>query len=544
MSKALLWLAGVALVMGGCPTAGRAGPFDEMPLARWSKLREVERYQLNIAEKYYRDKKWKVAGDEYEKYLKLYDRSEAASFAQLKWSHCQVRLRKQNTAIKDGYQSVIDYYPESPEAKVAAYLIGKTYRETGDTQAAKKAYAKGVAAYPKEDVAVFARLDLVEIAGKENDSTRSVALLKELTFDVPRKGAAKSPCVQASYQLAQHYFGIGDFTEGLRALATSHDAETLPAIVMHPNLGRLPQILDWLSGQKDETARKHAEKLADQAIAFLRTQVRNDLADTKRRPRGVQCWYYIAELQQAARRPDKQRQEYEAMLKTLGTDDTVLAHIAQWYKAHGPRDQARATYLKFKDATEGQRLIAQTWIEENKFDQALTIFRKLALENQKDAPKWLEQAAYTLRRAGKPDPAMAIYRDLLSRDAKNAARYHWEIAQTLYDARRWKDALTAFRGTEAFPQNYQNMATCYRNLKQYDEAITLYRQIIAAHPPTASWAQLQIAFTQEQAGRKEPAIKAFKQVCDRYPKTHEGSTAHDHLNRVYKISVTLGGAKD
>ena len=46
------------------------------------------------------------------------------------------------------------------------------------------------------------------------------------------------------------------------------------------------------------------------------------------------------------------------------------------------------------------------------------------------------------------------------------------------------------------------------------------------------------------ANAKEAAIKAFKTVCDRYPKTQEGSTAHEHLNRVYKISVTLGGAKD
>ena len=30
----------------------------EMALERWTKMREVERYQMNIAEKYYQDKKY------------------------------------------------------------------------------------------------------------------------------------------------------------------------------------------------------------------------------------------------------------------------------------------------------------------------------------------------------------------------------------------------------------------------------------------------------------------------------------------------------
>src|SRR6478735_9729446 len=79
-----------------------AGPLDEMAVERWAKLREAERYQLNIAEKFYREAQYKVAADEYEKFLKLYEKSDGASFAQLKWSHCQIELRKQNAAIKDG----------------------------------------------------------------------------------------------------------------------------------------------------------------------------------------------------------------------------------------------------------------------------------------------------------------------------------------------------------------------------------------------------------------------------------------------------------
>src|SRR5262249_22204532 len=105
-------------------------------------------------------------------------------------------------------------------------------------------------------------------------------------------------------------------------------------------------------------------------------------------------------------------------------------------------------------------------------------------------------------------------------------------------------ALTAFRGTENFPTNYQHMAQCNRQLKKYDEAITLYRQIMAGHQPSAAGALVEIARADEQARQKEGASKTFKLVCDRLPQNGEGSTAHRHLNDVYKIAVTLGGAKD
>ena len=119
-----------------------AGPLDEMPLDRWAKLKEAERFQLTAAERLYRESQWKASADEYEKFLKLYEKSEGAPFAQLKYSHCLVSLRKQNAAIKDGYQSLLDYYPDSPEAPIAGLLIGRTYRDIGDTEATQAFHDK------------------------------------------------------------------------------------------------------------------------------------------------------------------------------------------------------------------------------------------------------------------------------------------------------------------------------------------------------------------------------------------------------------------
>ncbi len=57
-------------------------------------------------------------------------------------------------------------------------------------------------------------------------------------------------------------------------------------------------------------------------------------------------------------------------------------------------------------------------------------------------------------------------------------------------------------------------------------------------------ALLEIARTYEEAKQQESAIKAFQQVCKRFPKSAEASLAHAHLQDVYKINATLGGAAD
>lgn len=521
-----------------------AGPLDEMAIERWAKLREAERYQLNVAEKFYREKQYKVAADEYEKFLKLYEKSEGAPFAQLKWSHCQIELRKQNSAIKDGYQSVLDYYPDSPEGPIAALLIGRTYRDMGDTKPAKKAYAKTISTYPKHFAAVLARLDLVEIAGKEMDATTQTNLLRELTYDIERKGPTVEPCVNAARQLARQTFRTGNFEEGLKALATTCKEEELPVHLMHPSLGGLPQAVHEMIGAMEEATKKLGEKLADTSAAWLKVHATGRLKDEKTKASGIEAWYAVAEIRRMARQPDKQKAVYEEMLGTLGVSDSILGYLAQWYKANKQMELARTTYAKFKDAVEGQAQVAQSHYEERQFDKAVEVYRRLSVSDTKGAAKWLSAAANAYRQGGKPDQAIAVYRELLVADATNAKEYHFQIAETLYYAQRWKEAITAYRGTDRFPHNYQHMAAAHRQLKEYNEAIALYGQIMSASAPHASWALYQIASTHEQAGKPEDAIKVFKQVCDKYPKSAEGSQAHAHLNQKYKIAVTLGGAKD
>jgi tetratricopeptide (TPR) repeat protein len=197
------------------------------------------------------------------------------------------------------------------------------------------------------------------------------------------------------------------------------------------------------------------------------------------------------------------------MATIFGTDDDLLGRVAGWQKAMNRRDEARKTYGRFKNAIEGQGQIAQSYREEGKYDQAIVAFQ-----------------------------------DALSRDAEHTQRWLYTIAHTYREWGKYKEAIGTFRQCDNPPDNIQWMAWCHRQLKDYTEAIGLYRQIMGSHEPSAPWALLQIGYTLEQDGKQEAAIQAFQQVCKKYPKTGQASEAHAHLENKYKITTTLGGAKD
>jgi tetratricopeptide (TPR) repeat protein len=93
------------------------------------------------------------------------------------------------------------------------------------------------------------------------------------------------------------------------------------------------------------------------------------------------------------------------------------------------------------------------------------------------------------------------------------------------------------------PSHIDRIAQCHRDLKEWDEAVLMYKQE-GTYKGYESHAMYSVAQTYEMAGRKEAAIKSFQEVCRRYPKTEHASNAHAHLQNEYKISATLGGATE
>lgn len=508
---------------------------DEMSLERWAQLREVERYQLKIAEELYREKKWKAAQAEYEKFLTLYEASVGAPYSQLKWSWCLLHQDRVNTAIKDGFQSVIDYWPESPDAHTAALLIGRSYKSAGDVKKAERAYHEVLENYPKELVAVLARVDLIDLAKIAKDEKALVKLWQELTFDIERSKSANRYCVDASRDLCQYYCNRAAFDKALESLDTTYDAPILQREMLE--LARTP--ISNLTG--DDKTQSQGVKLADDLIAYFKETMPADLNDEQQKQVARTYWNYIASTFSYSRRPEEVPKTYEQMAKIFGTDDALLGDLAGWYKSQNRYEEARATYARFADKFAGQANIAQSWRDQKKYPEAISIYARLAADDPERSINWQSQQAMTFREAGKPAEAVAVYQSLVQEDAEHGNDWLGQIAWTYWYANMWKEAIGAFRVWDSFPTDYWYMAAAHRHLKQYKEAQALYAQIMGAEPSWASRALFEICQTMEQAGDVEKAKDTYRQVCKRFPKTGEASRAHAILQDKYKITVTLGG---
>ena len=529
------------LVVALAPIASARGQtLDEILKMRVPKLREVERYQLNIAQKYFADKNWMVAMAEYEKYLTLYERSEVAPYVQLKWSMCLVNLRKQNTAVKEGFQSVIDYWPDSPEAVWAAYHIGATYKQIGRFALAKKAYQKLFARHEKHIASTRGMWDLVDIADVQKNQKALIAILKKLTFQAERASHVAGLCQQASRRLASYYFQAGAFPDGVEALETTYPDPFNLALQVVSHVG---SPIHRMTGSDDQ--RTKGGRLADQAIAYVKQQLPDDQSDPKQKAKSRQLWMSVIGLHNAARRNAQVVATYQQVLKQFGTDDALLGHFASWYKSLGKFEDARTIYRRFENKIEGLNQVASSYRQQRQIEPALAIYRQLAGQDAEHLVQWKSQEGATYREVAKYDEAITIYSELIKLDVEHAPNWLWAIATARQDAGQFKEAIGVYRQCdERFPENYKRMATCHRNLKQPKEALILYNQVLGGHPPSAPWAQLQIGYTFEEMSSKESAIKAFQLVCKKFPKDGHASVAHAHLQNKYKISVTLGGAKD
>lgn len=532
------WGFFVWMLVASASPAFAQGRIDELALDRWKLLREAERHQLNVAEKYYREQQFKIALGEYEKFVTLYEKSEGASFAQFKWAICQIHLKKINTAISDGFQTVIDYWPESDEAPKAAYYIGRCYKETGEVKKAKKAYQQVVSKYADSLAAVYSLSDLIDVSVVEEDVEARVAVWRKLVFDLKRTpGDAANLCNQASIQLSQHYFKAGNPTDGVASLATTWKDNQFPYYIW----AYCRQPIQELAAEPK--TKELANKTADGCVAAIREKIPTDLSKEENKKNAREWSYYIADIHAYSQRDDKVVETYQTILKQYGQEDATLQRFGDWYKSIKKFDEARKLYNQFTVRPEGLGQVAYSFRQQQKWDEAVTYYRQAAGLDANNLPKWNGEIGQTYREAHRWKEAVDAFQENLKIDSANTEKWLWLIAHTHKEGGQYKEAIGVFRQCTNFPENTKEMAACHRALKEWNEAVILYNQV-TSHAPSAPWALYQIAATREAAGEKEKAIQAFQLVCKKFPKDGHAAQAHAHLQSFYKINVTLGGAAE
>ncbi len=555
----------LVLFLGSFATAALS-TLEQIDIKTFENMREVERYQIKIAEKHFLKGSFKIALAEYEKFLTLYEKSVAAPYAQLMWSHTMMKLKMPKTALRDGFQSVIDYWPKSPEATIASYCMGDAYRTMGEIKDAKKSYRFLIKEYPSHELAMRARQDLLHYARLHEDMEERLTLLSELTFRVERTEKSKAACIKACHELAELHCFAQNLDQGRRALATTYSGTKLFEQVYSLSVKTMKHLLG------DQKTRIAALKLGDQLIMTLRNEatVRTELAS--------QFFYQTADLNTTLGRHSETMKIYSEIGERFGMNDSLRETMAQWYKSRDRRNEARKIYGEFEDQLAGLKNLAAMSLEEKKIAAAIIIYRKLIKIDGNNSveyllniascyeskPDWEKAIAcyreiikidkdssvkYLLTIAGcyktqsNWEKAIACYREIIEIDGDNSGEYLWFIAGCYETQSDWKKAIACYRQIDRFPANYFAMANCHRKIEEHQEAITLYNQIKILEK-SAPEASLQIGYTYEEAKDKEKAIRTFQLTCKRYPKSGQASKAHSRLQNKYNINVTLGGIEE
>ena len=553
------------LAFGSFATAALS-TLQQIDVKTFEKMREVVRYQIKIAEKHFLKGSFKIALAEYEKFLTLYEKSAGAPYAQLMWSHTMMKLKKPKTALREGFQSVIDYWPESLEATIASYCMGDAYRTMGEIKDAQKSFRFLIKEYPGHELAMRARQDLLYYARLHEDMEERLTLLNELTFIVERDENSRDDCVKACHELAELHCFAQKLEQGKKALSTTYSGTKLFEQVYNLSVKTMKHLLG------DQKTRIAALKLGDQLIMTLRNEasVRTELAS--------QFLYQAADLNTTLGRHSDTMKIYREIGDRFGMNDSLRERMAQWYKSRDRRNEARKIYSEFEDQLTGLKNLAAMSLEEKKVAAAISIYREMIKIDENNSveyllniascyesqPDWEKAIAcyrqiikidkdnsvkYLLTIAGcyktqsNWDKAIACYREIIEIDGENSGEYLWSIAGCHETKLDWKNAIACYRQIDRFPANYFAMANCHRKLKEQQEAITLYNQIKILEK-SAPEASLQIGYTYEEAKDKEKAIRTFQLTCKRYPKSGQASRAHSHLQNKYKINVTLGGSEE
>ena len=528
-----------AIFLSARSEAARLAYLEQMPLEAFAKLREIEKHQLKIAEKFYLKGEHKAAAAEYDKFLTLYERSSGGPYSLLMWAHCQVKLRLVNTAVRDGFKSVIDYWPESHEAVVSTFMIAKCHLLNGEPGKAGKAFAQLADDFPKHSLATLSRVEMLGIATTRKDKERQVELWTDIAYKTPKTKETASYRSSSARSLADHFFGENEFQKGVEALETYYDKNRADHV--HAIHDVCNSVVSRIFRSSETKAR--AEKLGDGLISFVEQALPNDSQDKKDKARTRDLLERITSVHKSLDRDKQVLASYERMGKVLGMDDEILGSMASWHKGKKRVDQARSIYGRYKDQVNGRRAVARSYRDERNYEEAVRQYLSLIAMDKEREAEWQRDVVGTWRDASKWAKAITTYQTLLKVDADRFSEYNWGIAECHEKLSKWKEAILSYRQTDKFPEAYFRMAECHRHLKKWNEGLILLNQA-RSHDEVADRAQHRIAQFYELSGQKEKAIKSFQVTCKKYPKSRYASISHAHLQTKYGISVTLGGAKD
>jgi len=451
---------------------------------RYAQLREVERYQIDVAYEQYLKKNWAGAQNEFRKYLRLYPAGKANSYAQHMLGRCKESNRRVNEAQEE-YQRTVDYYPRSPETPYSLYRIAVCHGKSGEFGKERKTYLTIVndKRLLKHQVTAHALWQLSVIASGNGEPDYDQVATYRKRIVINHKDADGKIYRESATWLARHYAIREDDPISARQILLEHTGYTRETA----ELWMADRYLEAANATREPEKGKVFRQKARDIWANFHTKFPNTTRYARR------C---LSQLARSYRDEGDYRRGIE----------TGARYLTNW-----PNDDDYRVYFGH-------------YLEELKrWDDARTEYAKLF-----DRMRGLWERARSYHREGKADEALDAYEDVLINFAR-APEAYFQMGEVHYHLKQdYEEALKCFRESEyQAPRDLFRMADCLRKLKRYDAAITQYAEIVTLYKNSAAQAYLRMTRTYlHDKKEQEQAVKVLKLICRDFPGTDESSQAH------------------
>lgn len=462
-------------------------------------------------------------------------------------------------AAQTKYKELIVNYPQSGYLPQAYYSLGWSYFDKKQYEQARGVFEQLTLKFPKHQLSQDA---LLKTAQSFYDEASYRKALKSFMSYIVAYPQAEN--LQEVYlNLADTYYYIEDYANAKLYYEKVLRAQD-PKLVMSAYVGKIWSLLKSRSFDDAQRTLKEAQefsrlnKISEDDLMLVKANImveKGDLAEAvtvfdaliRDFPRGqyhLQAYLGRANVNFLLKKYQESIADY-SYVADRGNDPQLAVKaglgIAWSYAKLNDLVQARSRFQRIADQssdpeTKANALVqlADVLAEAEQIEEAISVYEDV-LKDQPDhsmADYVRHQLAVVLLKAGKVQQAVLVLSDLKkdfpqSRYLEDVDYYlglaafknnEWELA-----AERIEVFLKNLsRPSDFLPEANYILALSYMNIKQTEEALKIFQRILRLYPDHAAVAKnsdIGIAKCQFELGQVKEAVKRFKLIAYKYPKT-------------------------
>ncbi len=495
----------------------------QLPPERYKELSVFERSQYDKAADLIKQKAYKAAATEFEKFHAQFPDSKCTSYMLFMRGYCLLMNKDRGESVKV-FNEVMDYFGDKVEdATPALFFMGTAHIENGDMKEGLKCMQEIVddPDYSKHPLVAGALNALGNNCWKNNERAKAVEFWKR-ACSADMKRANQKEVNEAVENATKYYIFSKDYSgfEGWRVPKDkTEDFKHRVAVAESAwNIAWNGFAKDWdgeypFSKQKEKVAAMNAffEWFKKQKPYYEQDKARKDSAKD-----GIWTYYDRAIRFAAGRYGDKPE---------LGKLVDEAVAYAKKIEDKADSNSKLARICEFLREAKTYELILT--IADQISDRPLAEFKKFeAYSAQKDWEK-----------------AIARLNDVEGMgDDKWKARAMNARADTFAEMGRYEEAIKLYQVINQPPRTLWSIQECYRKWGKLEDALRTLTEIENSFPDEASKAAWQKAEYLDKAKEREKAIAQARRIMKVYPKSEASSKAHQLLEK-YGIK-TGGGVTD